>query len=361
MQTDSTTICCRLCTPLVRVHSSNPSPSESTTSKNVEADQNFQYSISRNRSSIQLKISNQYLCENPQVVLSKDNVSETFSMHANPNQPSNTCLEQTTMEQCTSMEKGDFISFDYEMVDTVKVDDEELGAGDVKVCDPFPEKRADGDLLKGKGIVERLAWLLRNEAGIKSPQPDQTAVEPAVRPLKPQEEVFRVNLEAHELSSGYANFLMCSDSSSGLDVILEKSVGTTNFIQMPNNRTARTSTPTQTLKKPTFSNESQTNTDTFFSKFDNEPSKIEFLKRLTTTTSNTTIAKPISCVRFPVRLNQPPVQRLHQIPLPSRLDQHFEKLLSRKDSVKRVGLACIYSLVFAVMFTALAFPKMQCI
>lgn len=60
-------------------HCQSSQLSESTS----QTDPHFHYSISKNRSSINLKISNQYLHSNPKVMLSKGIDSETFSLITN--------------------------------------------------------------------------------------------------------------------------------------------------------------------------------------------------------------------------------------------------------------------------------------
>lgn len=374
MQTDAVTIFCHSSTPTTSVNSSNPSLADSTATVQQRFDPNFQYSILRKRSSIQLKISNQYLCDNPKVVLSKDRGSETFSMSAKAKSQAKNI---TTAEQCTSMEKGDFISFDYEVVDS---DDSDYFVEQSDV-NTMQEKNVQTDgMIKGKDIVERLAWLLRSGEGDVRPKSDRSAentVEamPLVteKETRPEESNLSSSSNVIELPDPETDsvHLIYSDSSSDSEVndtVIEK----TNFepFQVPNNSPIPTPTPplsseTTNSQSAHVSDHSKHSSSSPFSSYSQSSSsedlsKLKFLQNMSTITSTATISTPISCVRFPVRLNQPPVQRIHR-KLPEAQPKTIWPLFVQTNCIKRVGLAGIYCVLFLVMFTALALPELQCL
>lgn len=278
----------------------------------------------------------------------------------------NTISNSRTNEQCTSMEKGDFISFDYEVVDS---DDPEYMEEVPEVSVVQEKKEQTDEMIKGKDIVERLAWLLRCGEGDVRPKSTSTMENPTVSVILnvkesdayPGKSTPMVEItESPEIDSD-PSFLIYSDSSSDSEkhnTVIEKTI--TAPFQVPNNSPIPTSAPPFSSETTNFPSESLNASDPYETSDDEEPAQPEFLKHLSTTTATTTISKPISCVRFPVRLNQPPVQRIHR-KLPNDDLISWQMFEQRKNAVKRIGLTGIYGMLFLVMFTALALPEMQCL
>lgn len=287
------------------------------------SDPNFHYSISRNSSSIQLKISNQYLQSNRKVVLSNQHGSETFSM-----------MRSTDHDDTPD----DFISFDY---------DPTAPAAAAGVVETLPMRLAT----TSASSSTMSSRVFGPYGTVDQPWTNTRATEKYFELMSKLGPLLRENMPAPTMIKTPSSTTFIAVSGPVEPIAIQSPLGLLDSVQsdVPEEKD-----DSGLSTKTVASSISQLQIDN--SAVAVAPQQVDTMS----VAPDETTFQPPSNARIRIKLNQKAERTRMRMRRYAWMQANAQRM-QRHEHRKRVGLTSLYGALFMVMFTALAWPMQQCI